>query len=237
MSYPHVIVPKPYQEAGVKKGEPRFQMDMIFDPADLKKFRAEDGAGHLVEVDIKQLAVQTAREQFSELVDTDKFKAAFLKADGSPGKGWPFRDGTAFVADQNSKRQTKGKKDIDKSISEAFNGKVIVSAKSYENVKPILSYYDATEKKTKQLSRISDVDMSKAKELFVGGNYAGAELSLRCSQVSGTYYLSFYLNAVRFLSEGEKFGQGNGMMDRFDGVYGGESDHNPTEGMSDEIPF
>lgn len=235
MSFPHLIVPKPYMENGVKKGEPRFQLDMIFEVADLAKFRAEDGNGQLVEIDVKKLAVNLAREQWpagnppdkgGDMTLQDSFKAAFLDGAGNPTKSWPFREGDK-MADALKAKNKDG---------EFLRGKVVIAAKSYENVKPILSYYDATAKATKQLSRISDVDMAKAKEMFNGGNYAGAELSMRASCVGGVHYISFYINAVRFLAEGEKFG-GKGMMDRFDGVYGGEAAHDPTAGMNEEIPF
>ena len=58
-----------------------------------------------------------------------------------------------------------------------------------------LSYYDAAEKKTKTLSRISDVDMARAKEMFTGGNFAGAELSMRASCV-GAYPASPHVHGA-----------------------------------------
>ncbi len=236
MSHPHVITPRPYEENGVKKGEPRYQLMLVFPMADAAKFRAENADGQLVEVDIKKLAVQLAREHWvagtpadkgGDMTSNEAFKAAFLKGDGTPAKGWPFIDGDTIAAQMEAKK---------KAGFERFKGMLCINTKSYESVKPMLSYYDVSEKKTKPLHRSSDVDMKRAGDLFVGGNYAGAELSMRPSFVSGTHFISFYLNAVRFIREGEKFG-GKGMMDRFDGVYGGESPHDPTKGMDDEIPF
>lgn len=222
-SYPNVITAKPYTDDQGKKGEPRFSLDMIFDPPDIKKFRAEDGSGNLVEVGVDTLAVQLARERWPELADPAVLKAELTK-------GWPLIKGDLLAA----KREAK-KKD-----GEAFKGKIIIRSKSYENVKPLLSFFDKAANNGKgafrPLSRVSDVDMKKAEELFVGGNYFGAELTMKATEVSGTKYITFYINAVRFLADGEKFG-GKGMMDRFDGVYGGEAAHDPTEGMNDEIPF
>jgi len=223
-SYVQVITPKPYTDEHGKKGEPRYTMDMIFDAADIAKFRAEDGSGNLVEVGVDRLAVQLAKERWPELSDPAVLKAELTK-------GWPLKKGDVMAA----KKEAKNKD------GEPFKGKIVITAKSYENVKPILSYYDKTANNGKGgfrvLNRGSDVDMAKASDLFQGGNYFGAELTMKATEVSGTKFITFYINAVRYLGEGEKFG-GKGMMDRFDGVYGGESDHNPTEGMTnDEIPF
>lgn len=233
-SHPHLITPKPFIDPATKqpKGPPRFQLSMIFDPADLGKFRVEDG-DKLIETDIKKLAVLTAKEQFPNLVDPNAFKAAFLKGDGvTTTKGWPFVDGDVTAKGM----EAKGKEGADR-----FKGKCVINAKSYEDIKPILSYFDPEKKAWRQLNRTSDVDMKKANDLFQGGNQFGAELTLRCTQMKdsqggGDYFLSFYINAVRFLKEGEPFGR-KGMMDRFDGYQGGESPHDPTKGMSDEIPF
>lgn len=219
-SYPNLIEAKPYTDEHGKKGEPRYTLDMIFNPDDQTKFRTEGGDGQLVEVDLAKLCVQAARERWPELADP-----ALLKSELT--KGWPIKKGDLIAA----KREAK-KKD-----GEAFKGKIILSAKSYENVKPILSFVDPKTKTARRLSRTSDTDMKLAEELFQGGNYFGAELSLKPTEVSGTKYITLYINSVRYLAEGEKFG-GKGMMDRFDGVYGGESTHNPAEGMeNDEIPF
>lgn len=223
-SYPCLITPKPYTDEQGKKGEPRFTLDMILDPPDIAKFRAEDGSGNLVEIGVDRLAVQLAKERWPELASPEVLKAELTK-------GWPLIKGDILAA----KREAK-KKD-----GEAFKGKIIIRSKSYENVKPLLSYFDQTAGAGKGawrvLSRSSDVDMKKAEDLFVGGNYFGAELTMKATEVSGTKYITFYINAVRFLADGEKFG-GKGMMDRFDGVYGGEAAHDPTEGMTnDEIPF
>ena len=231
-SYPHLIKAVPYQEGGVTKGDPRFTLSMVFNPEDLVKFRAENAAGELIEVDIKKLAVQLAKEQFPGLQDSNAFKAAFQKGDGSPAKGWPFVDGNKVAAYMES----KGKEGADR-----FKGKVVITAKTYEDSPPLLSY-GVTENGRltwKPLQRSSDVDMKKANELFQGGNIYGAELSLRCAIVSDTYFITFYINSVRYLSAGEPFGR-KSMMDRFDGVYGGSSPHDPTAGadnMDDEIPF
>lgn len=220
-SYPALVTAKPYTDAGGKKGDPRYNIDMIFDPADIAKFRSEDGAGNLVEVDLAKLAVQAAKERWPELAADPALLKSELMAN------WPLIKGDTLA----QKREAK-KKD-----GEAFKGKIIIRAKSYENVPPILSYKKLpSDEKATVLQRSSDVDMKKANDLFVGGNYFGAELTMKPTEVSGKKYITFYINAVRFLAEGEKFG-GKGMMDRFDGVYGGTSDHNPTEGMDDEIPF
>ena len=222
-SYVKVIRPEPYTDEHGKKGEPRYTMDMIFDPADIAKFRIEDGSGNLVEGGVDRLAVQLAKERWPEMANPEVLKAELTK-------GWPIKKGDVIAA----KREAK-KKD-----GAPFKGKLVISAKSYENVKPTLSFFDKTANGGKgayrPLNRSSDVDMAKAEDLFQGGNYFGAELTMKATEVSGTKFITFYINAVRFLGEGEKFG-GKGMMDRFDGVYGGESDHNPTEGMDTEIPF
>lgn len=221
-SYPNLITAKPYTDDAGKKGEPRYTLDMIYDPPDIAKFRAENGSGDLIEVGIDRLAVQLAQERWPELKDPTLLKSELAK-------GWPIHKGDVLAA----KREAK-KKDGD-----AFKGKLIIRSKSYENVKPLLTWYDPVAKGWKALSRSSDVDMKRAEDLFVGGNFFGAELTMKATETNGTKYITFYINAVRFIREGEKFG-GKGLMDRFDGYQGGEAAHDPTAGMTagnDEIPF
>jgi hypothetical protein len=229
-SHPHLITAVPYKENGVEKGDPRFTLSMVFDTTDLAKFQAEDATGNIVEVDdIRKLAVALAREQFPELLDAKAFKGAFYKGDDTPTKGWPFVAGDKTAADM----ETKGKDGF-----ERFKGKIVIAAKTYEKSPPILTYpvVEGGKTKWKTLQRGSDVDMKKAQDLFQGGNMFRAELSMRASIVSDAYYISFYINAVRFLAVGEPFGR-KGLMERFDGINGGESDHNPMANADDEIPF
>ena len=77
------------------------------------------------------------------------------------------------------------------------------------------------------------LELKIIKKLFLPGNYAMLELSIVPNEVNGKCYLTFYVNHVRFKKVGDRIGGGNSMMDRFDGIDGGEGDVDPTAGDDD----
>lgn len=213
MSFPNLARPKAYQN----KGEPVYSLEMLFDPGDLEKFKMwDDGAGKFVDVDVKRLAAQLAKEYWPDMNVKD--------AVAHGGLAWPFKSGDKRIAD----RQAAGKK-----AGDHYAAKVIINAKSSQDYPPSLYYVEGKERK--QIARGTDAGDKRAAQLFYGGAYAFAELTLKPTAVQGKF-LTFYVQSVRFVKDGERFG-GQSMMDRFEGVHGGTADHDPTAGMDDDIPF
>ncbi len=62
-----------------------------------------------------------------------------------------------------------------------------------------------------------------------------AELSAVAGDAGGNKYVTLYMNSIIFIRHDTKFGGGNSLMDRFEGVKGGASDYDPTTGMDEEI--
>lgn len=234
MSYPALIAAKEFKDRGKPTGKFSFQVEAIFEETDLPKFKMFDETGKLQEVDLAKTLHQltlTAWPDLSPLLDPsqpesptnprlDPVVALFKR---QLGKGWPIKKGDAI----KQKLEATGKK------GDQYVGKRVLSLKSNktENTRPpILSY--VTGKETwKALDRNSEADMEKARNLFVGGNYAFASLAIVADVVAGVSFLTPYLNSIRYIKEGAKFG-GQNAMDRFDGISGGRADYDPTQGMT-----
>lgn len=235
MSFPSLIHAKPFMKDGKPTGKESFQVEAIFDEEVLANFQMWDEAEKkYVAVNLPQLLVQLANEAWPNMTF-----AAGHSREGQPmtvkelfdaqnGKGWPIQRGDAIAA----KREAKGKK------GDAYVGKRVISFKSNkaDNVQPPNLSMVTSKTTFKTLNRTNDVDMEKAKNIFQGGNYAFATVSFVAMTVSDTRFLTPYLNGIRYTREGARLG-GASEMDRFDGVSGGSSAHNPTDGMDEEIPF
>jgi len=212
MSFPALALTTQYQN----KGDPYYSTEMIFDPEALENFRVYDEkTGEFEIADFKKLAVAVAKEVWPDL---DIKEAA---ANGS--LHWPVAQGTP-LADAGKE---KGKN------REAYRDKVIVRGKASGEYAPTLIYTENKERK--KLAREFEADLAKAKALFAGGNYAFAEINLKAHEVSGTKYITSYLNAIKFTRTGERLG-GQSVMDLFDGTQGGQEDYDPTTGVDEEIP-
>lgn len=230
MSYPNFIKPKEYVEKGKPSGKFQYQGESIFTEDSLTKFRVlKDGA--LVNVNISELLVELAKEAWGDEKNPETGAPVTVKEMfmGPLAKGWPLRKGDV-IADEAAK---KGK------TADHYRGTRVMSIKANVSDKalpPALGF--ATKGGITVLNRLSPTDIEKAKQMFVGGNYAVAEINLVAQVVSGFKFITPYVNSVTYTREGAKFGQAGGaLMSRFEGVVGGESDHNPTAGMDDEIPF
>ncbi len=106
---------------------------------------------------------------------------------------------------------------------------------SKEEIPPRL--YCIEDGKKRQLVRGLDSDMEKASQLFRGGSYVYAELTVKAVKTPQGKFVTCYVNGVVFVKQGEMLGSPS-MMDRYDGgITGGESDYDPTEGLDDDIPF
>lgn len=216
MSYPALIQAKEFKDRGKPTGKFSYNVEAIFEEADLANFKMFDETGKLQVVALSTVLAQLTKTAWP---DAD-VKALFT---GQGGKGWPIKKGDAIKA----QLEAKGKK------GDQYAGKRVMSLKSNktENTRPpILS--TVTGKETwKVLDRNSEADMDKARNLFVGGNYAFASLAIVADVVAGVSYLTPYLNSIRYIKEGTKFG-GQNAMDRFDGISGGRADYDPTAGMT-----
>ena len=216
-SYPKLVVPKPFMQNGKAKGDPNYGLQMIFEPEDLERFKLfDEDAGTFVDVDIRKICAQVAKDEWPDL----NLKEAVAEKELS----WPIVKGDKLAAKAEAKKKE----------SEHYKGMEVISASASQEYPPML--YVTENGKRKQIVRGLDTDEQKAKQLFdVGGNFGFAEVTVKAGDVNGKY-VKFYVNSVRFTKAGQRLG-GTSMMDRFDGVMGGESDHDATEGLDDEIPF
>lgn len=220
LGYPNVIQPRQYMEGGKPKGDPKFSMEMIFAPDDMGKFKIPTADGGFEDADLAQLYVRAGKRAFGEDFNAKKsVEARALK--------WPIVTGEALIA----KKLEKGKK---RENLDHYDGKRIVSATCSQSYPPSLKYTEGGERKN--VHRGLDAEEAKAKNLFYGGAVCIAELSIKGTEVDERMHLVTYFNSVLFVRNGERLGGGS-LMDRFDGIDGGESDHDPTAGMDDDIPF
>jgi hypothetical protein len=214
MSYPNLITPKQFQN----KGEPTYSMEMIFEPEDLGRFKLlDDPSGKFVDVDVQQMCLAVIKGKWGEIDVKSEF-----------ARSWPVKSGDTLAEN----RKSKGKKALD-----AYLGKKVIRCKASANYPPRLYFQEDGERK--EIVRGSDTSTTKGKQLFVGGFYAFAELTVKALDTAQGKFVTFYVNSVKLTREGERFG-GPSMMDRFDqsGVSGGQTAHDPTAGMTDDdIPF
>jgi hypothetical protein len=229
MSYANIISPRQYEEKGKKTDKWSYTVDGIFAPKSMDEFQVLGEDGQLKSKALSQILAELAREEWPDI----KLKEVFV---GVGMKGWPIKDGTKLA----DAAKARGKD------SEAYRDHKIVSLKSNVSEKvtpPAMSAVQKVNGKNviKTFSRLVDSDKQMASSMFVGGNYAVAELNIVANLVSGMYYLTPYFNSIRFTREGAKFGnRGGGLMDRFAGIQGGEEAYDPTAGADagdDEIPF
>lgn len=236
LSFCNVIVAKEFKDknkGNVGTGKFSYITDLIIKPDDIKKFRMLDTTtGNVTEVDFQIALRDLALEAWGTSINPDTSKPWTVKEmfAGVAARGWPLKNGDVIAA--KAKAQTPPR-DYDQYLGmKALSIKSNVSEKTQP---PILSQQLKDGKRT--FNRTLPGDMEIAKQLFQGGNYAFAEINVVANEVSGMKYLTCYVNSLRYTREGTKFGRsGDDLMDRFGGVGGGESDHNPLEG-SDEIPF
>lgn len=243
MSYPALITAKPFTDPNTGKptGKEAYQVEALFAPDALSKFKAYDETqSKYVDVSLPQLLAQLANEAWPNMVFPDGHPQA-----GQPmsvkqlfevqlNKGWPIARGEVVKA----RRQANAAKKNKTFGGEHYDGTIVMSFKSNkaDNIQPPALSKVTGASTFKPLERTSDADMSNAKLLFQGGNYAFATISVVAQVVSGVRFLTPYLNGIRYTREGKKIG-GQSEMDRFDGYQGGASAHNPTAGMDEEIPF
>lgn len=215
-----LIVPKAYLPKGQTKpqGAPKHSLPMIFTEEDLPKFRQPDNDGALELVNVKDVCKKLTAIKWPG----QDPKVIFSKnVDGVviPLANWPIKNGNKLL-EANAKKEKPSKLDHLKDMYQ-------ITASSNEDKPPKLSYMEAGARR--MLSRDNPDDMKIIKRLFLSGFYAIAELSLLAQSTPMGNFVTFYLNHVQFRKEGERIG-GGGLMERFEGVLGGESDNDPTLG-------
>lgn len=242
MSYPSLLKAREYQDPKTKQGTGKFtyQVDGMFELPQLDKFQMYDEATKTYSVvNAKQVFANLAAEAWGALplVDpatqqTVPFSAAklfqFQGLKNGQINGWALRKGDIMA----QYREAAGKR------GDFYKGLEVMTMKSYVTDKmpaPQLSYVTGTNT-FRNLDRTNPADMELARSLFAGGNYAFAAINVQAKDVAGIHYLVAYLNSIRFTRKGEPLG-GQTEMDRFDGISGGVSPHDPTQGMDEEIPF
>ena len=188
---------------------------MIFALEDLDNFNKFNEDLEVFEsVNIKDTCVELAKAEWPDIDIKSEFTA----------KNWPIKDGDALA----KKREAKKKN------GDHYKGLKVIRGKASKEYPPRLYYTE--EGKSKLVARGLESDENKAKSLFTGGNYAYAEVTVKPNELNDDKYITFYLNSVKFVKTGERLG-GQSMLDRFEGIMGGVSDHDPTAGMDDEIDF
>lgn len=224
MSFPQVVTAKEYMERGQPTGKFNFQVQGLFEEADLKNFKVFDQAKQ----DYVTAEFLAALTTHAKKVWPDKDVVAIFKGqviNGMP-KGWPVIKGDAIKA----AREAAGKN------GDAYAGQRVLNMRAPKTDKSTPPFLSAVmpDNSLRQLNRLNDADMELAKSLFVGGNYAKAAITVKAQIVSGIYYLTPYLNSIRYVKEGEKFGGGDAMS-RFDGIHGGSAAHDPSGGDDDSL--
>lgn len=212
MSYPNLVTPRAFKG---KSGEPVYNVEMLFPAEQLEEFKLfDEKAQEFITVDVRQVASAVAKEEWAGID---------VKAEFQVGKNWPILTGD----DLADKKDAAGKS------GDAYRGMKVIRAKASNEYPPRL--YCSEDGQRKQLVRGLETDENRAKQLFVGGHYAFAEVTCKAQETPQGKFITFYINSVRFLREGERLGSPS-LMDRFDGVQGGQEDYDPTAGMDDEIP-
>jgi hypothetical protein len=216
MSYPNLLKARPFMRNGKPAGEPKFSVGGIFDPEDMGKFKTfDEGTGKFIDVSLPVVLVELAKAKWPGINVKEAVAAKELD--------WPIKNGDQLAQKAEAKKKS----------ADHFVGKSIIQLSSSGEYPPNL--YMRENGKRKQLARGLDADEKRAASLFVAGSYAYAEVNIKPQETPQGRFITFYLNSVSFSKPGERIG-GQSMMDRFDGVEGGASDHDPTGGMDDEIP-
>lgn len=227
MSFPNVKDPKPFQG----KGDPKFSVEMLFEPEDLKRFKAANKeTGQIEEVDLTKVCGRVFSKNFPNVKIKDQFNT---KDQHGQVENWVIKNGNATA----KRKKAEGKKG-----AENYEGKIHFQAKTNQEYPPRLYVLNKDRTKT-ELVRGIDADEAKMKALFVGGNYAYAEISVKAYETPQGRFVTFYLGSLVFVKTGERFG-GQSLVDRYEGddlTGAAAEDHDPTagseDGDDDSIPY
>lgn len=224
MSYANLIVPKRAKDRkGREQGEPKYSLQHLFKAEDMNKFKVLDAeTDQLVDVSIEAVCKELAKQKWPD----DSLSEIFPKDRQGVPKGWPIRSGDKMAEIKNAKKKGSG---------DAYVGMKVISSKSNQEYRPRLMVRGEDGKLAPlDLDKDDDgkwknkKDAEAAEKLFRSGSYATAEITLRAVETEQGNFISIYLNKVRFVKEGPRMG-GGGLMERFDGIDGGESDYDPMD--------
>lgn len=227
MSFPNVKDPKPYQG----KGDPKYSVELLFEPEDLKRCKAVNPETNQFEdVDLTKVCSRVFKKNFPNVKVADQFNT---KDEYGQVENWVIKNGNA-----TSKRKRAEKK----KGAENYEGKIHFQAKTNQEYPPRLFVLNKDRTKT-ELHRGIDADEAKIKALFVGGNYAYAEINVKAYGTPQGRFVTFYLGSLVFVKTGERFG-GQSLVDRYDGedlTGAAAEEYNPTDGAApaddDDVPY
>lgn len=225
MSYANLVKPKKAKDRkGREQGDPKYSLQHLFKPEDMDKFRMQDpDSDAILTVNLKTVCKDLAKQKWPDEPLAEVFpkdKSGFLK-------GWPVRSGDKLAELKNAKKKGTG---------DAYLGTEVISSKSNQEYRPRLMVrgedgnlqtLDLEQNDEGKFKNKADADT--AEKLFRSGSYATAEITLRPVETEQGNYITCYLNKVKFVKEGPRLGGGGGLMERFDGIDGGESDYDPLE--------
>ena len=220
LSFPKLITPEPYMEDGKPKGDPTYNFEGISTLDSLKDWRKVNReSGEFDPVSIEMELVALAKLRWPDINVKEAVKHG--------GLSWPFKSG-------DLKADEKG---------EHYRGKKFWRAKAMAKIagnpnSPDL-FMNTADGVVRIIMGTTEGDREAANR-FYGGAIVTAELNAVADETAKGKYVTFYVNAVVFQKDGDRLGGGSN-VERMYGVKGGESTHNPTEGMGDdlddEIPF
>ena len=224
LSYPKLAKPEPYMENGKPKGDPAFSFEAISNLDSLNWNILNRETEEWRHDSIEKRLVALVREKFGAEFDV---RAAVQHG----GLSWPFKSGDKKADEKGAKADHyRGKK--------FWRAKAIAIINGNSN-EPTL--YSANDDGTlTKIMRSTEDGKQRITELFYGGAICTAELNAVAGETAQGKYVTFYVNSVVFEQDGDRLGGGSN-IERLRGVAGGETSHDPTTGMDenldDEIPF
>jgi hypothetical protein len=217
MSYAKLVKPAPFIENGKPKGDPVYSTQAIILNDDMASFHDWDAdKGEFHDVELARVCASLAKAEWPEM--------SVKEAVAHGGLNWPIQNGDALAESLGE----KGKH---------YAGARVIRMKANQEYPPKLYFKEGSGRK--QIARGTSNGEAQATQYFYSGAYAFAEITVQAGTAGQNKYVTCYVNAVHFVKHGDRLG-GASLMDRFDGIHGGESNYDPTGGgadLDDEIPY
>lgn len=234
LSYPKLVVAEFFKDpnTGAVADKATFTTELLCPDDEIAKFRTWDESeaeGKWVYNHIHNFCKEAALDHFGPDFDVNET----IKHGGI---SWPVQSSGKYITDRIAR--SGGRLDEEKLAH--YDGHFIVKAKALAEINgraysPTLSYYNEAGERVTLKDTTSKDGISFAESKFYGGAWAVLELSAVAGAVGQNKYVTLYINHVIFISDDEKFGGGPRLADRFEGIAGGASDYDPTQGMDDVI--
>lgn len=225
LSWPELLKPKAFTpKGGQAKGDPEFSIEGISTKESLSEWHILDReTGEFTLGNVEARLVKLARERWGDDYDV-KGRV--------PGElNWPFKSGDKKAEKAAGKGDHyKGKKSWRAHAKPEINGRPNAPA----------LYEAAADGELVSIPRSTEEGRRRIEELFYAGAICTAEVNaVAMVAPTGKDTVTLYLNSVVFEQHGPKLGGGSN-IERLRGVKGGQSDYDPTAGMSesleDELP-